>query len=152
MIQTCIAVLAGLVVGVAVIALGEGAGRAIFPPPFDVDPRDAESIRAAAAATPLGGWLISWCAWVIGVFAGAGLAAFLAPKTLTRSWWMRRFPGWLVAGILCALCAANLIMVTHPVWMWTALAAAGLSVRGAQVLAVRVSKRGRAATSAMRNI
>ena len=117
MLQSIIAILAGLVVGLAATAMGV-----------------AGSVSAGVAC------------WIGGGAVGAFIASFLAPKLAARSWWRRRFPGWCVASVIAALGGIRLVLSGQPAWFAaTGVFAIFLLAALAQRLAVRFSRRGRPA-------
>ena len=110
MIRASAAIVAGLLIGAAVIALGESAGHALFPPPAGLDPRDSASMRAIVRDLPLGALIAVLLAWAAGVFAGAAAARWIARA---GAW-----PAYVVGAILFAMAAWTMALIAHPWWMW----------------------------------
>ena len=102
----------GLVCGLVVFAV-EALSSRIYPLPPGVDPSDPEALRAAVAHLPLGAFLFLLLAWFLGVFAGAWVAARLAPSSPFVH-------GMIVAGLVAASAVVNLALLPHPAWMWVA--------------------------------
>lgn len=102
----------GLVCGIVVFAV-EAVSSQVFPLPPGVDLTDPEAIRAAVADLPLGAFLFLLLAWFVGVFAGAWVAARLAPQSPFVH-------GMIVTGLVVASAVVNLSTLPHPAWMWVA--------------------------------
>lgn len=102
----------GLVCGIVVFAV-EAISSRVFPLPSGVDPTDPEVVRAAVAQLPPGAFLFVLLAWFLGPFAGAWVAARLAPGSPLVH-------GMVVAGLVVASAVANMLMLPHPSWMWVA--------------------------------
>lgn len=117
MLRTIFGLAAGLVAGIVVVGLVESAGHMIFPPPPGANVSDPETLRAIMGDVPLGAKIAVLVAWAAGVFAGGGLAAFIA----RRAW-----PAWAIGALLMAAGAWTMMLIPHPLWMWAgALAATG---------------------------
>lgn len=115
MLRSILATLAGLIAAILVVAMIELAGNRIWPAPVEIHPDDPESIRAAMESMPLGALLSVAVAWVAGAFIGAWVAARISFK---------RWPGWIVGGLIALASVSNLIFIPHPWWFW--IAALGL--------------------------
>lgn len=100
----------GIVCGLVVYAV-EALSSRIYPLPPGVDPSDPEALQAAVAELPPGAFLFLLLAWFLGVFAGAWVAARLAPSSPFLH-------GMIVAGLVAASAVVNLALLPHPAWMW----------------------------------
>jgi hypothetical protein len=106
-----LAVLLGIVTFGVVVMVGEMVGHMIFPPPPGLDPHNPESFAAAMKLLPIGALISVMVAWGLATFAGAWVAARVAPG------------GRLAFGIGIGVLAlragvATMMMIQHPLWMW----------------------------------
>ena len=108
MLRTILAVVAGAVIGVVVIAIVESIGHMIFPPPEGVDVKDPEQLKSVMDKIPVGAKAAVLVAWGLGVFAGGAVARFIAHAP---------YAAWIVAAILFAGAAWTMFMIPHPLWM-----------------------------------
>lgn len=111
--RSILAVVGGLLVCGLVVFGVEAIGSRVFPLPFGLDPTDPEAVRAAVAQLPSGAYLFVLLAWFLGPLAGAWVAARFAPGSPFVH-------GMVVAGLVVASAVANMLMLTHPFWMWVA--------------------------------
>jgi hypothetical protein len=116
-LRAILAVVAGVVVGFAVVMAIEMLSTVIFPLPEGVDPMDESAMREIMADIPTGAMVLVLAAWLLGTLAGVATAIRLHPARA-------RWPGLVVAGLLAAATVANLLMLPHPVWMAVAAPAA----------------------------
>jgi len=102
-----LAVILGLVTFGAVVMVGEHVSHLIFPLPAGFDHHNPEAVKAL----PMGALVALVVVWGLVAFAGAWVAARLAP--------MGKLAFSLSIG-LTGLVAAVAIMLTipHPVWIW----------------------------------
>ncbi len=83
----------------------------LYPMPDGLDPSDPESIKAAMQKVPAGALVGVLISWAFGAFAGAWVAARLAP--------LNKLLFGLGIGALGVLAAvADMLMIPHPAWMW----------------------------------
>lgn len=104
-----LAVLAGLVVGILVIFLGQSVGMIIFPPPANFDPNNPEQLKELMANAPAMSLVIVLLSYFLGSFVG-GLIATIVIKGAS---WM---PALIVGTILTVLGLINIIAIPHPIW------------------------------------
>lgn len=102
----------GLVCGIVVFAV-EALSSRMFPLPPGIDLKDPEAVLTAVAQLPPGAFLFALLAWFLGVFAGAWVAARLAPGSPFVH-------GMVVTGLVLASAVVNMAMLPHPSWMWVA--------------------------------
>jgi hypothetical protein len=119
-VRSILAVLAGIVVALALVAAIEAGGHAAYPVPAGVDLTSPEQARAYMDGIPLGALLFVFAAWTCGAFGGALVAALLA-KSRPMS------HAGIVGGVVLAAAAANLAMLPHPTW-FAVLGVAGIVV------------------------
>ncbi len=89
----------------------EMMGHVIFPPPPGLDLHDPESIAAAMKTLPIGALVSVTVAWGLAAFAGAWVAARVAPGGP-----LAFGLGIGVLGLSAAV--ATMMMIPHPLWMW----------------------------------
>jgi hypothetical protein len=107
-----LAMVVGLVVFFGMGKIGEIVGQMIYPPPAGLDPSDPALFLAALAKTmPAGAFVAVLAAWALASFAGAWVAARLAPGG--------HLAFGLAIGALGTLAAiATMLMIPHPIWVW----------------------------------
>jgi hypothetical protein len=106
-------VIAGLVVGVLVIAVVEFASSKVYPLPAGIDPSDMKAFRLYMAQLLLGAFLFVLAAWGAGTFLGSWTATrIVAPRGPAG--------GAIVGAVLLAAGVANMLMLPHPGWFWVA--------------------------------
>jgi hypothetical protein len=112
LVRRVVAVLAAFASAAVIVMLFEGAGGRFFPAE-GVDPTDREQLEAAvrAGAIPLGAYLMVAGGWIVGAFVGATVALKLGREG-------GRGATMIFAGLFTLACAANLVMMPHPAWMW----------------------------------
>jgi len=109
MLKRLLAVIVGLVAGMIIVALIEGLGHALWPPPKGVDLRDPAQLEALIPTLPFGALAAVVVAWALGSFGGGWMAA-----TLSRSPREALAVGFL---ILC-MGVVTMVQIPHPLWMW----------------------------------
>lgn len=109
--RSILAVIAGLVLGVVLIAVVEFIGHYVYPPPADLDMTNSEALKNLIANAPVGALLFVILAWAIGSFGGGWLASRIAQKSHVML-------ALIVGGILMAAGIMNMLMIPHPLWFW----------------------------------
>lgn len=109
-IRGVLAVVAGLVVAVGIIAALEAVSGRLYPAPPGLDYGDPVAVRAFVASMPMSAALLVLVGWTVGTLAGVTLAARIDTHRPRRS-------GGIVAGVLLVSIASNLYFLPHPVWM-----------------------------------
>jgi hypothetical protein len=104
-----LAVLAGCIVAVLVIFVGEALSHLIFPPPSNVDLNNAEQLKALIESAPPMSLVLVLLAGFLGAFVG-GLIATMVMKTNDK------IAALIVGAVLTILGILNLLMVPHPIW------------------------------------
>jgi len=115
-VRSCLAVLAGAFITVTLVAIGEGAGHAVFPPPegLKFDMNDLASMKDVMEKIPLGAKVVVVVVWGIATLVGSWFATWVAAKLNRRS-----FKHGIAVGIIIMLATlSTLAMFPHPVWMW----------------------------------
>lgn len=106
-----LAVILGFVTLGVVVMIGEMVVHLIYPPPAGFDPHDSASIAAVVKTMPIGTLVSVVVVWALGIFAGAFVAARVAPGS--------QLAFGLSIGVLGLLAAvATMLMIPHPIWMW----------------------------------
>jgi len=104
-----LAAILGFVNFVVVVMIGEHVSHLIFPLPAGFDHHDPEAVKAL----PMGALVALLVVWGSAAFAGAWVAARLAPAGKLAFGLSIGFVGLLAA-------VAIMLMIPHPTWMWVA--------------------------------
>jgi hypothetical protein len=107
--RSILAVVLGMVLAFVGVLTIEMAGHLVYPPPAGLDLTNPDSLREAMGKMPTGAFLMLLFGWVVGSFAGAWLAARLAPRS-------RMLHGFIPGGLIIAASIANMVMIPHPAW------------------------------------
>jgi hypothetical protein len=108
--RAILAIVAGCLLSVLVVAGVDALGHMIYPPPAGVDLRDPAAMRIVIAEMPFGAFVIIVSGWVLGAGLGAGVATRLSRTGKT-------WPGGVVGGVTLAATGINLFTIAHPVWV-----------------------------------
>ena len=110
-LRTLLALIAGAVIAILVIACLESISTFLYPPPAGLDVHDAAAMRAFIETLPPTAFVVVLCAWGFGVLSGGFVAGRLAPRAPI----LHAF----AITILVALGAvANMLLIPHPPWFW----------------------------------
>lgn len=112
MLKSALAIVAGLIAGVAIVFVSEAIGHMLYPPPDGVDLKDPDQLKTIMQEIPLGAKLAVLVAWGLGTFGGGVTAIMVSGR---KAW-----PAGIVALILLAGAGATLLMIPHPIWMMVA--------------------------------
>lgn len=123
-------ILAGLVVMALTVALAEGLGHALFPPPPGLDITRPEDQARLMEVIPAGAKIAVVIAWLLGAIAGAAVAMAIARTPLA---------GWVIGLVMGALSLWTTQMFPHPLWMM--IAAVVLPLVGVLIAKRLVAKR-----------
>jgi ABC-type xylose transport system permease subunit len=107
-VRSLVAVVAGLVVAMVVIAGVEAVGHALYPPPPGLDLARAEDQARMMEALPTEAKVAVVVAWFLGSLAGACAAIAIARRVV---------PAWIVAVAIAGLGLWTTQMFPHPDWM-----------------------------------
>ena len=109
MLMKIIAVMGGIVVALTLIGVVQSIGHAVYPPPADLNIRDAEAFAAYRETLPAAAILFVLASYLAGAFAGPFVAGWLAggPSLVYAA---------LIGGVLLALTVMNLVAIPHPIW------------------------------------
>ncbi|MFN3943624.1 MAG: hypothetical protein ACK4K7_01685 [Allosphingosinicella sp.] len=108
MLKTIGGIIAGLLVGFAVIMAVETLSQSLFPRPAAVDPRDRDAVSALIRDLPAGALGLVAFAW----FAGALAGGLVAGRIVRRRW-----AAWTIAALVALAAVANIMLFEHPDWM-----------------------------------
>lgn len=106
-VRIILGIVIGVALGMGAVIVGDIVNHQLFPPP---PPEQLQDYLATAPIVALIGLPIAYSlAALVAAFAGAKIAG--------KVW-----PGWVAGGVLVAGTIANLVMITHPLWMTIACA------------------------------
>lgn len=106
--RTFLGLLAGVVVGMAVVMAVEFLGVTLFSPPGGLDVTDEAALRAAMDTMPTSALAFVVLAWTLGAVAGTFTAARITRSLLAL----------VAGGLVLAATLFNLASFPHPAWMW----------------------------------
>lgn len=110
MMRKLLAVLLGLVVAFALVALIEAAGHIVYPPPPDLDFTDTVALTEYLQLMPVGALFFPLAAWTLAALAGGLVACRIAgEKPLLFA--------TVVGAVVMAATIVNLVMLPHPTWV-----------------------------------
>lgn len=107
--KSVLVAIAGILVGVLIVAVVESIGHMIYPPPEGVDLKDPEQLAAIIDTIPFGAKLMVLLAWGLGTFGGGVTGVFLSGRKV--------WPAGVVALAMLFAAGATLVMIPHPIWM-----------------------------------
>lgn len=124
-VKRIVGIVAGVIAAGVVVALVEGLGHMVFPPPPGLDVTKPEDQARLMEVIPLAAKIAVVAAWFLGALAGAWVVLRLSGY---------RPAAWVVAGVMVALSLITTQMFPHPLWMVVAaialpLLAAWLALR-----------------------
>jgi hypothetical protein len=106
-----LAIILGAVAAFVMVMAIEILGAFLYHLPPGLDPsKDQETLKAYVATLPPGAFLFLLAAWAFGTFAGAMVAAWLAPCH-------RLVHGLIISELLLAAGIYNLVTLPHPIWV-----------------------------------
>ena len=108
LMKTILAVVAGVVVGGAIVFVTEAVGHSLFPPPADINLANPEDVKRLMASLPAGAFAMVLLGWLAGSLAGALVALRIARKPVAA---------WSVAAVFIVLTTVNFYLIPHPGWM-----------------------------------
>jgi hypothetical protein len=109
MIRSILAGIVGIVVAFGIVVANETLGHMMFPPQEGIDFTDPEVVRPYLASLPAWKLLQVMAGWVIGVFAGILVAAWIG-RTRVLAYTV------IIGGLMLAATISNLIIIPHPMW------------------------------------
>ena len=82
MVKSLLAILAGAVGGFAIVAVVEGLGHTLYPPPPGTDLANPEQLRELFDKLPTGAIIAVLVAWGLGAFFGGSVAAIATAASM----------------------------------------------------------------------
>lgn len=134
MLRNLIAVVVGMLAGMAVNMSLVLLAMFLYPMPEGVDFSDSEAMPAYFATIPATGFLIVLAAHLGQSFFGGLVAALLSSDR-------PRVMALIIGGLTLIGGVANLIKLPHPLWMWLEVPGYLLTAWFAASLAIRVRTR-----------
>ena len=118
MLRQVLGALAGIATAVLTVMLMEWLSHVIYPLPDGLEITDSAALRAHIAAAPLAALLLVLLGYLIATFDGTFVACLIgrAPPYIYAL---------LIAVLMLAGTASNLIMIPHPTW-FSVLAVVGI--------------------------
>lgn len=107
-VRLILGLVAGVIVAGIVVALVEGAGHMIWPPPEGLDPTNPEDAAQIMLVIPTAAKVAVVIAWFLGALAGAWVAIAISKNVLT---------GWMVGLLMIVGGIVTTQMFPHPLWM-----------------------------------
>ena len=121
MLRLILAFLAGAVALSLTVAGLQAVGHAVWPLPTGIDPKDAAQMAGFVEAMPLAAK-----AWALLAYAIATTVAVLVATTIARPRW--KGLGIALGLLMVGLCALNVSLLPHPLWMLIAMLAIPLPI------------------------
>jgi len=136
-VRSALVLLAGVIVAVIVVSLGDAVAGSIYSLPAGIDRSNPESMRQAVAGLPTAAFLLLLAGWVL----AAAVGSYVASRTATHA---RAIHGLIVALFVLVATVSNLTAIPHPTWLWPATI---ILIPAAGWLATRLVVRPRNATN-----
>ena len=114
MLRLILAFLAGAVAMSLTVAGLQAVGHAVWPLPEGIDASNAAQMAGFVEAMPQAAK-----AWVLLAYAIATAVAVLVATTIARPRW--KGLGIALGGLMVLLCAINLSLLSHPLWISVAM-------------------------------
>lgn len=103
-----LAVLAGCVVGILFIFLGEALSHALYPPPPNLDPNDLDQLKNILEQAPKAALAIVLLSAFLGSLVGGIIASTIYKKDAKAA--------VIVGAVFTVLGGINLLAIPHPLW------------------------------------
>jgi hypothetical protein len=129
LVRNSLAVVAGAIIGLAVIMIAQFINATLFPPPADVDLSTPDGMARAVGVMPTGAFVGLVVGYLLGTTTGAWVGARLAASR-------HLLVACLVAAVFVAGGVANFMMIPHPTWVPVA---AMLAFLVAPIIALRLA-------------
>jgi hypothetical protein len=131
MLRRILAIAAGIVVFLAVVAALDGVKTLLFPPPPNVDASNPDALRDLAANAPVAALAIVIAGSTLGALAAAYVSGILIGGNAT-------FWPYITGTVALLATLTNALRLPHPLWF---VAAAPLGVVAATVLGAWLAAR-----------
>jgi sorbitol-specific phosphotransferase system component IIBC len=113
-VRSALVLLAGVVVAVIVVSIGDAVAGSFYSLPGGIDQSNPESMRQAVAGLPTAAFLLLLAGWVLATAVGSYVAARLATHA-------HAIHGLIVAVFVLVATVSNLAAIPHPTWLWPAV-------------------------------
>ena len=113
-VRSALVLLAGVVVAVIVVSIGDAVAGSIYSLPAGVDRSNPESMRQAVAGLPTAAFMLLLAGWVLAAAGGS----YVAARTANHA---RPIHGLIVAVFVLVATVSNLAAIPHPIWLWPAV-------------------------------
>lgn len=110
MVRNILSIASGLLTSFVLIILLEAIGHILYPPPADLDIRNAEAYKEFLSHAPMSVFLLVLLAYALGSFFGGMTSSWVAKENKAGK-------AMTVGGILMGLGMVNLMSFQHPVWV-----------------------------------
>jgi hypothetical protein len=109
--KNVLAVICGVIAGVAIVFTGDSITHAAYPPPASLNANDNAQINAYVSSAPFHIMLAMIIFWLLSSFIG-GLTAALINRQQHKK------VSTITGSILLAAAIINMMIIPHPLWMW----------------------------------
>lgn len=109
-----ISIVAGVAAGFVIVFIGDATTHSLYPPPLGLNYMDKNVMMDYISKIPGYIMVIMTIFWLLSSFLGGMLAA-----RINRVEWKQS--AVITGSILMAASILNLIMISHPKWMWLAV-------------------------------
>ncbi len=109
MLRKILAIIAGVIAGIAVITLIQQLSSMMHPMPEGVSMNDMEAFKTWAASLPTSAYLMVILSYVLGSFVGGFVSTLV---TRIKFW-----PAIVVGGILMLMGILNAVAIPQPLWV-----------------------------------
>lgn len=106
-----VAVIVGVIAGMAAMMLINVLSVRLYPMPEGLDTTDKATMVAYIAGVPMGAKLLVLVSWMVSAFVGGLVAAVIAPQGSGRTMAILVGAFLMLGGIM------NAVMIPHPMWM-----------------------------------
>ena len=113
-VRSALVLLAGVVVAVIVVSIGDAVAGSIYSLPAGVDRSNPESMRQAVAGLPTAAFMLLLAGWVL----AAAVGSYVAARNANHA---RAIHGLIVAVFVLVATVSNLAAIPHPLWLWPAV-------------------------------
>jgi hypothetical protein len=111
-----LSIVAGVVTGFVIVFIGDATSHAMNPPPLGLNYMDKNVMMDYVSKIPTYVLVVMVIFWLLSSLLGGLISALL-----NKTEWKRN--SLTTGAILMAAAILNLVMITHPAWMWIAVLA-----------------------------
>jgi len=110
MARRVLSVIAGVLTGILLVFIGDGASHSLLPPPARINFHNREEFIKYVSTIPVHGFILMLAFWLLAAFFGG----FVSSKINNANW---KRSSIITGTILLAATVLNLFMIPHPIWM-----------------------------------